>query len=112
MTSNDACFNIGPLFFVSSRAANISVITMPHSYIRRILDARIYDLAIETPLDPAPQISTRIDNKVLIKREDLQPVFSFKIRGAYNKIRQLSEQQKKRGVITASAGNHAQGLAM
>lgn len=85
---------------------------MPHSYIRRILDARIYDLAIETPLDPAPQISTRIDNKVLIKREDLQPVFSFKIRGAYNKIRQLSEQQKKRGVITASAGNHAQGLAM
>lgn len=85
---------------------------MPDSYIKRILNARIYDLAIETPLDPAPLLSQRTNNKVLLKREDLQPVFSFKIRGAYNKLLQLTEEQRARGVIAASAGNHAQGLAM
>jgi threonine dehydratase len=84
---------------------------MPESYIKRILDARIYDLAIETPLDIAPLLSAKTGNAVYLKREDLQPVFSFKLRGAYNKLRQLSEAALERGVIAASAGNHAQGLA-
>jgi len=87
-------------------------IGMPQSYIKRILDARIYDLAVETPLDQAQFLSTRLNNNILLKREDLQPVFSFKIRGAYNKLRQLTPEQLKDGVIAASAGNHAQGLAL
>ncbi|WGO99178.1 threonine ammonia-lyase, biosynthetic [Saccharophagus degradans] len=85
---------------------------MPQTYLKRILDARIYDLAIETPLESVPLISIRTGNNVLLKREDLQPVFSFKIRGAYNKLRLLSEEARKVGVIAASAGNHAQGLAL
>ncbi|WP_185233288.1 threonine ammonia-lyase, biosynthetic [Teredinibacter franksiae] len=85
---------------------------MPQSYIKRILNARIYDLAVETPLDEAPLISERTQNKVLLKREDLQPIFSFKIRGAYNKLLQLSDKQRAAGVVAASAGNHAQGLAL
>lgn len=85
---------------------------MPQSYIKRILNARIYDLAVETPLDSARLMSERTGNKVLLKREDLQPVFSFKIRGAYNKLLQLSTEERDRGVIAASAGNHAQGLAL
>ncbi len=85
---------------------------MPESYIRRILNARIYDLAVETPLENARLLSQRTGNQVLLKREDLQPVFSFKIRGAYNKLLQLSDAERERGVIAASAGNHAQGLAM
>lgn len=86
--------------------------TMPQTYIKRILDARIYDLAVETPLDAAPLLSARTGNSVLLKREDLQPVFSFKVRGAYNKLLQLSAEELARGVIAASAGNHAQGLAL
>ncbi len=82
------------------------------NYIERILRARVYDVAIETPLDVAPILSKRLNNKVYIKREDLQPVFSFKLRGAYNKIVSLSEAEKHCGVITASAGNHAQGVAL
>ncbi len=85
---------------------------MPQSYIKRILDARIYDVAVETPLDKARFVSARLNNQVLLKREDLQPVFSFKIRGAYNKLRQLTDEQRAGGVIAASAGNHAQGLAL
>lgn len=85
---------------------------MPQSYIKRILDARIYDLAIETPLDEVPLISARTDNHVLLKREDLQPVFSFKVRGAYNKLRLLDKDKQDKGVVAASAGNHAQGLAL
>ncbi|MDO3381335.1 threonine ammonia-lyase, biosynthetic [Gilvimarinus algae] len=85
---------------------------MPDSYIKRILNARIYDLAVETPLDQARLLSQRTNNHVLLKREDLQPVFSFKIRGAYNKLLQLTEEERARGVIAASAGNHAQGLAL
>ncbi|BFM09477.1 threonine ammonia-lyase, biosynthetic [Halioxenophilus aromaticivorans] len=84
---------------------------MPHTYIKRILDARIYDLAVETPLDIAKSLTRRLDNRVLLKREDLQPVFSFKIRGAYNRLLQLTAEERSRGVIAASAGNHAQGLA-
>jgi len=85
---------------------------MPDDYIERILKARVYDVAIESPLDAAPRLSRRIGNTVLLKREDLQPVFSFKLRGAYNKISHLSESVAKRGVICASAGNHAQGVAL
>ncbi|MCQ3828773.1 threonine ammonia-lyase, biosynthetic [Microbulbifer elongatus] len=85
---------------------------MPKSYIKRILDARIYDVAIETPLEPMRQLSHRLSNRILLKREDLQPVFSFKIRGAYNKLLQLPPEQRAKGVIAASAGNHAQGLAL
>ena len=85
---------------------------MTDNYIERILKARVYDVAQETPLDPAPRLSRRIGNSVLLKREDLQPVFSFKLRGAYNKIAHLSESVARRGVICASAGNHAQGVAL
>jgi threonine dehydratase len=81
-------------------------------YLRRILNARVYDVAIETPLEAAPQLSARLGNRVLLKREDLQPVFSFKLRGAYNKMVNLPPEQLRRGVITASAGNHAQGVAL
>ena len=84
---------------------------MPQSYIKRILDARIYDLAVETPLDSVPLISEKTANQVYLKREDLQPVFSFKIRGAYNRIAHLSDAERAAGIITASAGNHAQGVA-
>ncbi|QFU77505.1 threonine ammonia-lyase, biosynthetic [Halioglobus maricola] len=85
---------------------------MPQSYIKRILDARVYDVARETPVDQAPLLSQRTGNRVWLKREDLQPVFSFKLRGAYNKMHRLSEAQRAGGVVAASAGNHAQGLAM
>ncbi len=85
---------------------------MPQSYIKRILDARVYDVAKETPVDLAELMSRRLDNRVWLKREDLQPVFSFKLRGAYNKMNRLSEEQRALGVVAASAGNHAQGLAM
>jgi threonine dehydratase len=81
-------------------------------YLERILKAKVYDVAIESPLDAAPLLSRRLDNQVFLKREDLQPVFSFKIRGAYNKIAQLSTIVAQRGVICASAGNHAQGVAL
>ncbi len=85
---------------------------MPESYVKRILNARIYDLVVETPIDKAAQLSERIGNEVLLKREDLQPVFSFKLRGAYNKMLSLNEEQLAKGVVAASAGNHAQGLAL
>ncbi|MEH6627431.1 MAG: threonine ammonia-lyase, biosynthetic [Motiliproteus sp.] len=85
---------------------------MPHQYIKKILQARVYDVAKETPLDEARMISKRLNNRVLLKREDLQPVFSFKLRGAYNKMAQLTEEEKQCGVVAASAGNHAQGLAL
>jgi len=85
---------------------------MAISYIERILKARVYDVAIESPLEAAPRLSRRLGNRVLLKREDLQSVFSFKLRGAYNKIAHLSESAAKRGVICASAGNHAQGVAL
>jgi threonine dehydratase len=76
-----------------------------------ILKSRVYDVARETPLDLAPRLSRRLSNEVLFKREDLQPVFSFKLRGAYNKIAHLREAEWARGIITASAGNHSQGVA-
>ncbi|HEY5809667.1 MAG TPA: threonine ammonia-lyase, biosynthetic [Povalibacter sp.] len=85
---------------------------MSNEYLERILKARVYDVAIKTPLEPAPRLGRRLGNTVLFKREDLQPVFSFKIRGAYNKIAHLSDTAANRGVICASAGNHAQGVAL
>jgi threonine dehydratase len=85
---------------------------MPPDYLKKILNAKVYDVAIETPLQHAPLLSSRLKQNVLLKREDLQPVFSFKLRGAYNKMAQLPPAQLKRGVICASAGNHAQGVAL
>lgn len=81
-------------------------------YVEKILKARVYDVANETPLDVMPRLSKRLHNTILIKREDLQPVFSFKLRGAYNRMSQLSEAERARGVVCASAGNHAQGVAL
>ncbi|MEO5692240.1 MAG: threonine ammonia-lyase, biosynthetic [Usitatibacter sp.] len=81
-------------------------------YLQRILTAKVYDVAIESPLDPAPALSRRLGNKVLLKREDKQEVFSFKLRGAYNKMAHLKQAELARGVICASAGNHAQGVAL
>jgi threonine dehydratase len=85
---------------------------MTKKYIEKILSARVYDVAVETPLELSKTLSARLDNQVLMKREDLQSVFSFKLRGAYNRIYQLSKQKKLKGVIAASAGNHAQGVAL
>jgi threonine dehydratase len=81
------------------------------SLLHDVLTSRVYDVARETPLDEAPRLSRRLGAAVLLKREDLQPVFSFKLRGAYNRIAHLSDEERRRGVITASAGNHAQGVA-
>jgi threonine dehydratase len=85
---------------------------LPDNYVDRILKSKVYDVAVETALESAPRLSARLSNHVWFKREDLQPVFSFKIRGAYNKIAQLSAISAQRGVICASAGNHAQGVAL
>ena len=85
---------------------------MQDDYLQRILKSKVYDVASETPLEVAPRLSRQLGNTVLFKREDLQPVFSFKIRGAYNKMAHLSPADLQRGVICASAGNHAQGVAM
>jgi len=85
---------------------------MLSDYIKRILTARVYDVAIETPLESARALSSRLGNQVWLKREDLQPVFSFKLRGAYNRMVNLSAVERERGVIAASAGNHAQGMAL
>src|SRR6187549_3781060 len=81
-------------------------------YLEAVLNANVYDVAIETPLQEAPLLSQRLGNRLFLKREDTQPVFSFKLRGAYNKMSRLSPEQLARGVICASAGNHAQGVAL
>jgi threonine dehydratase len=85
---------------------------MPVDYLQKILTAKVYDVAIESPLELASTLSRRLGNRVLLKREDQQPVFSFKLRGAYNKMAHLSPAERARGVIAASAGNHAQGVAL
>lgn len=84
----------------------------PAGYLERILRAPVYEVAVESPLEPAPRLSRRLGLEVLLKREDLQPVFSFKLRGAYNRIARLSASEAARGVVCASAGNHAQGVAL
>ena len=85
---------------------------MPNDYLERILTSRVYDVAQETPLEEASALSSRVGCPILLKREDLQPVFSFKLRGAYNKMSRLSPEERARGVVAASAGNHAQGVAL
>jgi threonine dehydratase len=85
---------------------------MKNDYLEKIQTARVYDVASKTPLEFLPNLSARLDNRVLLKREDTQPVFSFKLRGAYNKMAHLSPETLKQGVIAASAGNHAQGVAL
>ncbi len=85
---------------------------MPSKYIKRILSAKVYDVARETPIDAMQSLSEQFGNQILTKREDLQPAFSFKLRGAYNKIAHLSASERKKGVVAASAGNHAQGVAI
>lgn len=85
---------------------------MPADYLERILNARVYDVAQETPLESAPNLSARLRNQILLKREDMQSVFSFKLRGAYNKMAQLSQEALAQGVVASSAGNHAQGVAL
>jgi threonine synthase len=83
-----------------------------NAYLTRILTAQVYEVAHETPMQYAPNLSALLGNKVYLKREDTQPVFSFKIRGAFNKIASLSEEARRKGVVTCSAGNHAQGVAL
>jgi threonine dehydratase len=93
-------------------AASTARALQPGDYLKKILTARVYDVAVESPLEVARSLSQRLGNTVLLKREDQQPVFSFKLRGAYNKMAHLSAAQLKKGVICASAGNHAQGVAL
>ena len=85
---------------------------MPRDYVTKILKARVYDVARETPLERAPKLSSRLGSEVWLKREDLQPTFSFKLRGAYNKLASLTPEERARGVIASSAGNHGQGVAL
>ena len=102
----------GPSRSTSKARAGRSATPDLAEYLQRILTAKVYDVAIESPLEVAHELSRRLGNKVLLKREDSQPVFSFKLRGAYNKMAHLSAEQLRRGVICASAGNHAQGVAL
>ncbi len=83
-----------------------------NDFVKQVENARVYDVAIESPLELAPKLSARLGNRVLLKREDLQPVFSFKLRGAYNKLASLSDEEASQGVVCSSAGNHAQGVAL
>src|SRR6476469_2889316 len=92
-------------------ATMTKVVTSPETMLRLILNSRVYDVAQETPLEPAVRLSRRLRNEILLKREDLQPIFSYKLRGAYNRIAHLTASERARGVIAASAGNHAQGVA-
>ena len=96
---------------MSTRPAKARALT-PADYLKKILTARVYDVAQESALEVAKNLSRRLHNTVLLKREDQQPVFSFKLRGAYNKMAHLTPEQLKKGVICASAGNHAQGVAL
>ena len=100
------------MFKESSTTFHIPVDMLEQEYLRRILKAHVYDVAKETPLQQAKLLSARTENKILLKREDLQSVFSFKLRGAYNKMANLTPEERARGVIAASAGNHAQGVAL
>jgi threonine dehydratase len=95
-----------------SKTGQPALIPSGDSYLQRILNAKVYEVAVETSLGAARNLSKRLGNKVLLKREDEQPVFSFKLRGAYNKMAHLSPEARARGVICASAGNHAQGVAL
>src|SRR5690606_38474588 len=104
-----ACNNHPQRFNLPSRGPKA---TMSADYLKRILTSKVYDVAVESPLDPAPLLSQRISNTVLLKREDTQAVFSVKLRGAYNKTANLPPAARNRGVIADPAGNHAQGVAL
>ena len=95
-----------------SSTSQPALIPAGHSYLQRILNAKVYEVAIESPLDAAKNLSKRLGNKIFLKREDCQPVFSFKLRGAYNKMAHMTAEARAKGVICASAGNHAQGVAL
>src|SRR5688572_11291782 len=97
---------------LAPRPSMLEFPAMSTDYLQKILTAKVYDVAVESALEVAPTLSARLRNRVLLKREDQQSVFSFKLRGAYNKMAQLSDAQRARGVIAASAGNHAQGVAL
>ena len=98
---------------LAASAAGEGLRTTGDSYLHKILNARVYDICEnDMPLQPAPVLSAQSGNEILFKREDLQPVFSFKIRGAYNKIASLTQEQLAKGIVACSAGNHAQGVAL
>ena len=99
-------------WIINKRPTHGPVPAIATAYLARILTSQVYEAAIETPLQYAPTISGILKNEMYLKREDMQPVFSFKIRGAYNKIAKLSPEIRAKGVVTCSAGNHAQGVAM
>ena len=99
-------------WIINKRPHHREVPAIATEYLAKILTSQVYEAAIETPLTYAPTISSNLKNEIFLKREDMQPVFSFKIRGAYNKIAKLSPQLRAKGVVTCSAGNHAQGVAM
>ena len=100
------------MLFQAAVAADHPIYPMKNNYLEKILTARVYDVAIETPLDRAASLSARMHNRIFLKREDMQQVFSFKLRGAYNKMAKLPPDMLQHGVIAASAGNHAQGVAL
>ena len=100
------------MFLLRSLPVHAIARLVPIDYLQRILNAKVYDVAIESPLEPVPMLSHRLGNRVLLKREDQQEVFSFKLRGAYNRMVHLSAAERARGVVAASAGNHAQGVAL
>src|SRR5688572_27603577 len=116
LARNDLLRHTGHLMSLPPRSADPVAPGLRDSitteYLKRILTARVYDVAIESPLELAQNLSQRVNNLVYLKREDQQPVFSFKLRGAYNKMVRLSPEERERGVIAASAGNHAQGVAL
>ena len=99
-------------WIISNRQNHRPVPPIATEYLAKILTSQVYEAAIETPLTYAPTLSGILNNELFFKREDMQPVFSFKIRGAYNKIAKLSPDLRAKGVVTCSAGNHAQGVAM
>ena len=99
-------------WIIRKRPSRFPIPTIASEYLARILTSQVYEAAIETPLSFAPTLSALLKNNLYLKREDMQPVFSFKIRGAYNKIAKLSPELRANGVVTCSAGNHAQGVAM
>ena len=110
--ASTAAAKAGPKAGATTVLIPVAKTLKPADYLKKILTARVYDVAVESALEPAKNLSLRLNNTVLLKREDQQPVFSFKLRGAYNKMAHLSPAQLQKGVICASAGNHAQGVAM
>lgn len=109
-TSESQLVLFSPSFFFAT--APLGHDDSPHDYLRLILTAQVYDVAVESPLTFAKNLSPRMGNNIHLKREDLQPVFSFKLRGAYNRMVKMTPEEREAGVIACSAGNHAQGVAL